>query len=244
MIGEKGHDLTPESAGSHYEPASQTKVFGTGVVSIDVEAHDTIEQLWGSIFFSPERSAPKSIVLTSAESGEGTTQISASLALVGSSTEHGLKITLVDFNTRKPKIAELFCVPPMPGVVDVITGTASVDESLIHTDNPRLDILPAGDLANVTMSSLRADRFKDMIGELTGQYDHVIIDAPPVNRYAAVQAIASLVDGVVLVIKAGETARESVAEAKKRIESAQGKIIGAVLNQRVFSIPDFLYHRL
>ncbi|MHC4443361.1 MAG: CpsD/CapB family tyrosine-protein kinase [Planctomycetota bacterium] len=254
MIGEKGHDLTPEAeledVGAVSNSTPEVEGLAPAVHSVDNEARESIEQLWGSIFFSTERPAPKSIVVTAAESGEGTTQIASALALNGSSAEHGLKIALVDFNFRNPRIARLFNVPADPGVIDVVTGNAQLNQVIMHTDYPRLDVIPAGDLSNVAMSSLQGDKVGNMIKKLTngisntGNYDHVIIDAPPINKYATVQAIAGFTDGVVLVVKAGVTRRESVAEAKKRVELAQGKIIGLVLNQRVFHIPGFLYNRL
>jgi len=242
MIGEKGYDLAPEAA--YNDVGTATDIESALAVAVGSKPHDTIEQLWGSIFFSPERTAPQSIVVSAAESGEGATHIASALALTGSSTEHGLNIALVDFNIGDPKIAEIFGVRPSPGVVDVITGKAQTTDAVVHTDNPRLDVLPAGGLGDLSMSSLQGKNVEGMIRQLTKSYDHVIIDTPPINRYATVQAIAGFTDGVVLVVKTGVTRRESVAEAKKRVELAQGKVIGVILNQRVFSIPSFLYSRL
>ncbi|UCD28475.1 MAG: CpsD/CapB family tyrosine-protein kinase [Planctomycetota bacterium] len=242
MIGEKGHDLTPDAAGDSLETAAAIAVPTASDVSS--EAHDAIEQLWGSVFFSTERKAPKSIVVTASESGEGATYIATALALTGSSTEYGMRIALVDFNIRNPQVAQIVGVRPSPGVVDVITGDVPLKDAIVPSEKPRLDILPAGGLGDLSMSLLQGKNIEDIIRKLAENYDHVIIDAPPVNRYATVQAIAGFTDGVILVVKAGVTRRESVAEAKKRIELAQGKVIGVVLNQRVFTIPGFLYRRL
>jgi capsular exopolysaccharide synthesis family protein len=204
---------------------------------------EAVDRLWGSVFFSPERTAPKSIVVASSEPGEGATQVAAALALTGSSSEHGMRIALVDFNVKHPMLAERFGVRPCPGTLDVLAGGASVEDAVVLV-NRRLGVLPCGRPDASAMSLLRSERIGLLIRELTEQYDHVIIDAPPVNRHATVQAVAGLTDGVLLVTHAGATRRESVAEAKKRIELAQGRVIGVVLNQREFPIPAFLYGRL
>ncbi|HON68122.1 MAG TPA: hypothetical protein PLS23_16665, partial [Phycisphaerae bacterium] len=79
---------------------------------------------------------------------------------------------------------------------------------------------------------------------LLSYHDHVIVDAPSVNRNSTVQALAALTDGVLLVARQSVTRREALAEAKKRIELAQGKLIGLVLNMRKFPVPGFLYRRM
>jgi len=243
MMGEKGQDLTPEAA-EEYDVGIGPEPSLPSAVAVCDEARDAVEQLWGSIFFSPERTAPKTIVVTAAESEEGVTHIASALALTSSSAEHGMNVVLVDFNIRRPKIAQIFGVEPSPGVIDVIAGDAQTSAAVVHTQIPGLDVLPSSSAGQDSISSHPGQNIANMIRELSEKYDQVIIDAPPVNRYATVQAIAGMTDGVILVVKAGVTRRESIAESKKRVELAQGKIIGVVLNQRVFPIPDFLYSRI
>jgi len=217
-------------------------------VSVAPLADEDLVQLWGSLFLSPERTAPKSIVVTSAESGEGVTHVAAALALIGSSSEHGLRIALVDFNVRRPRVAQLFGVAPTPGVAEVMAGQVALEAALVRAEEQTgtewLEILPAGQPDQASLPLLRSERVGELIRQLADTHDHLIIDAPAVNRQATAQALAGYTDGVLLVVKAGVTRRESVAEAKKRIEHAQGKMIGVVLNQREFPIPAFLYQRL
>jgi len=234
MNGENDEDLALEAVDT-----------GTAAgVAVAARAESAVEQLWGSIFLSPERTAPKSITVTAAESREGATQVATALALTGSSAEHGLRIALVDFNVRRPMIARIFGIRPSPGVAEVITKGTPIDSALVPGPNQRLNILPAGGAADASPPLLQSRQAGELITRLSADHDHLIIDAPAVNRSAIAQALAGYTDGVLIVTKAGVTRRESVAEAKKRIEYAQGKVIGVVLNQRQFPIPGFLYRRL
>lgn len=238
MIRDKGEDISPGSPAAAESPAAPAGPM------LAPKAGEAVEQLWGSVFLSPERTAPKAIVVTSAESGEGATQVAAGLALAGSSTEYGLRIALVEFDVRRPKIAALFGVRSVPGLAEVICDEVALADALVQPDNDRLDILPAGRTDDSSLRLLQSPRVGELVRELAASHDHVIIDAPAVNRCATAQTLAGLTDGVLLVVKAGVTRRESIAEAKKRIEYAQGKLIGVALNQREFPIPAFLYRRL
>jgi Mrp family chromosome partitioning ATPase len=76
------------------------------------------------------------------------------------------------------------------------------------------------------------------------KFNYVFVDAPPVQGSPETLALASRVDGVLMVLASGKTRQEVAARSKKQIESAGGKVIGAVLNQRKYYIPDFIYRRL
>lgn len=213
-------------------------------IGIHPSAVDEIEQLWATLFFSAERSAPRTIVVTGAEPQEGATEVAIALALVGTSSEHGQRIALLDFNLRAPRIASVLDVPPSPGVCEVIYGKDPLYSASTVRCHGRLTIVPAGDTSGATNSTLKRDQIAVMLKELLEQHDHVIIDAPAINRHAAAQTLAGLTDGILLVTRTGATRRESVAEAKKRIELAQGKVLGVVLNMRTFPVPGFLYRRM
>jgi len=240
MIRDRGEDIGPDAIGGSGGAG------GERIVPIEVhpEMKDAVDRLWGSVFFSPERTAPKSIVVASAEPGEGATSVAAALTLTGSSSEHGMRIALVDLNVQQPKLGQLFGLAESPGTLDVLAGDVSVEDAVVLLDEQRIGVLPCGELTSSIMSLLRSEQIGEMIRKLTEQFDHVIIDAAPVNRHATIQALAGLTNGVLLVTHAGVTRREAVAEAKKRVELAQGKVIGVVLNQREFPIPEFLYDRL
>ncbi len=205
---------------------------------------DAVDQLWASVFFSPEQTAPKSVVVTAAEPREGVSQIATALALAGCAAERGLRIALVDFNLRRPMLHRILGLQSSPGVVEVLAGQKTLAAAAQRLEEGRLGVLVAGQVQGVAPSHMQRQNVGALVRDLAAVYDHVIIDAPPVNTQATVQALAGCTDGVLLVTKATVTRRESVAEARKRVELAHGKVIGLVLNQRRFPIPGFLYRRM
>lgn len=211
-------------------------------ITVLPEARHEVERTWTSVFFSPEGSVPRSVVISAAEPQEGVTQIAASLAIVGSSADYLQRVALVELNLGKPRLAEIFGIAGSPGVVDVLTGKCDLAAACTRFDG-RLTVLPAGQTTGQANAVPNSAGLGDLLQSLLEQHDHVLIDAPAVNRYPVVQAVGRLTDGVLLVARAGVTNREAVAEARKRIELAQGKLLGLVLNMRTFPVPGFLYRR-
>ncbi len=209
-------------------------------------ARGRIGQLWASIFFAPAAKIPKMLMVTAAERREGSTQIAASLAIVGAQSHSELKIVLVDFNLHHPRLDKVMGVEPAAGLAEVIHGDVTLEDALCPTGLPNLSLLTAGKQLDQPLGLLRSQRLTTVLTQLQqhAQVDHVIIDAAAANLYPEAQTLAGLVDGVVLVTRAGVTRRESVAEAKKRIEQNQGHLLGLVLNQQRYAIPGFLYRRL
>ncbi len=217
-----------------------------GSFEVKRAAHQEIGQIWASIFFAPEAKTPKTLLVTSAERQEGATQIAAALAILGAQSNAELRVLLVDFNLHQPRLADVLDIQPTIGLAEVIRGEAKLDQAICDTGLPNLGLLPAGQQVDRPLGLLRSERLRTIMEELrqNEQVDHVIIDTAAANGHPEAQTLAGLVDGVLLVTRAGVTRRESVAEAKKRIEQNQGRLLGVVLNQRRFPIPGFLYRRL
>ncbi len=212
------------------------------------QAAPELHQLWGSVFFAVERPPPKLVVVTSALRREGVTQIATALAMSGSAAHADLRIALLDCNLRHPRVAELLGLPESPGLCDILTGRASLDSCLIEltleNSGRSLYAVVAGSPDDQPLGLLRSRQFKGLLATLGDRFDHVVIDAPAANLYPDPQVIGALVDGALLVVRAGQTRRETVGEAKKRLDLAQVKLLGVVLNQRTYPIPGFIYRNL
>lgn len=215
----------------------------TAAPRLKAAAADTIGQLWVSVFIKPANESPKTVVITSAERGEGATEIAAALGLAGSASQEGSRVVVADFNLRDPDLAGRLGARSRPGLFELIRGTAKLDDALVRVTGD-LSVLPAGEPSESPMSALRHERVRAILAELSSRFDHTILDAPAVNQYPDASILAGMTDGVVLVAGSARTPRETVAEARRRIEHAGGKVIGVVLNRRSFPIPGFLYRRL
>lgn len=229
--------VTTESLPPRLEPTRHD-------VAVAPEALDQVEQVWSSVFFSADQKAPRSVIVTGAEPNEGATELAVALALVGASANHGSRIALVDFNLREPRVAHLVGIPETPGVLDALETGELLGGTNVLLKQGQFTVLPSGKPNGKSNAPLDPPTVQRLIQHLLRQHDHVIIDAPPINRHAAAQTLAGITDGVLLVARQGVTRREAVAEAKKRIELAQGKLIGVVLNMRQFPVPGFLYRRM
>lgn len=204
-------------------------------------------QLWTNIFFSVEpgpAGLPKAVVVTSARRGDGATQIASSLALIGAEANKDLRIALVDFNLRSASIAGLLGISAQPGVTDVVEGRATL-ESALQTVSLRngttLHVLPAGPEAAQPLALLKSRQAKGLMARLQERFDHVIVDSASANLYPDAQVLGSMASGVLLVVRAGQTPRETVGEVKKRLDMAGVRCLGMVLNQRTDPIPDLVY---
>jgi len=169
-------------------------------------------------------------MVTAAEQGEGVSQIATGLALAGLAICPDRRIAVVDFNLRRPMIGKLFRLPAVPGVADVLAGKLALDEAPIQTREMAIDVLPAGCANGHAPSPFTRGVAGQLIDRLREEYDHILLDAPAVNGDETTAELGSLVDGVLLVIRAGVTRREAVVEARFRLDRAGGRVVGAVLN--------------
>jgi Mrp family chromosome partitioning ATPase len=113
---------------------------------------------------------------------------------------------------------------------------------LVRGDN--LWLLSSGSLASDSPKLLNSERMKSRLAELRKEFDFVLIDAPPLTRYADAVALGQLADGLILVLEANSTRREAAVQVSENLRAANIKILGAVLNKRTFPIPETLYNKL
>ncbi|MFW6133203.1 MAG: CpsD/CapB family tyrosine-protein kinase [Planctomycetota bacterium] len=206
------------------------------------KADELFRGLWASLFYSG-RTMGKAVILCSSDRREGTSTIACGLASVGSEPAGVARIALVDCNFRAPRIADMLGARAAPGVADVVLD-ATAPEEVIQRLSPSLDVYAAGNVHGRMLEVLRSDNLRPFVENLATAYDHVLIDAPPVNQFPDAQVLGGIVKDVVLVAHTEQTPREAVAQARKRIEASGARVVGLVLNRRKYPIPRFLYRRV
>jgi capsular exopolysaccharide synthesis family protein len=176
------------------------------------------------------------LLITSPRPGEGKTTTCANLALT-MAQEFQSRVVLVEADLRRPTLAGLFGVPSGPGVVDVLLGAASLDDALVAVPGQHLYLLPAG-VPAVRSSELLASAQMHALAEvLRGRFDRIVVDTPPVTQ-ADTHVLASLADGVLMVVRAGVTPRPAVEQALSGVD--RERLVGVVLNE-VADAPDAGY---
>ncbi|HLN25192.1 MAG TPA: polysaccharide biosynthesis tyrosine autokinase [Patescibacteria group bacterium] len=175
-----------------------------------------------------DRPLPRSVVITSALSGEGKTTTAVSLAMLAASL--GRNVVLVDFDARRPSIHHILGLPLGPGLLDYLSGEVTTLNDVLQHPLPNLSVVTAGH-GNDYNSILRADRAEALLTELAARFDQVIIDTPPCLAVVDSLVLARLADRVVHVVRWGHTRRESVIAATSLFEGIEPRHVGVVLSQ-------------
>jgi capsular exopolysaccharide synthesis family protein len=182
-----------------------------------------------NILFSNPDTRKKTIVVTSACPSEGKTTIATNLAIVFA--QLGEKTILVDADFRHPKLHEIFKVPRIEGITEMLVDNRDDYTSNVHpTEVPNLDILVCGAIPPNPSELLGSKRMEKFIDGLCNIYDKVIFDTPPVLAVTDSVILSSKVDATILVIKADYTHKKSILRTKELISSVESKILGVVLN--------------
>lgn len=176
---------------------------------------------------------PRTILVTSARAGEGKTLVSANLA-AGIAHEFSAHALLVDCDLRNPTLGNWFGISNGFGLSDYLVGGKEISELLIKTEIERLRILLGGTLQDNPAELVGSARMEALIKEFKSRYSDrtIIFDSTPLLATAEPEILSKLVDGILIVVRAGETPRETVKQAIASLEKE--KVLGMVLNDLQF----------
>jgi capsular exopolysaccharide synthesis family protein len=182
-------------------------------------------------FMSVDQPA-KSIVVTSSSPGEGKSTTAANLGIV--LAQAGLKTVVVDADLRRPTQHEIFQVPNLGGLTDLLCSSGSEIQSHLRPTNvDNLSVMTSGVLPPNPAELLSSQRMKQLIAHLAELADVVIYDSPPVLLVTDATVLSNRVDGTILVTKAGKTRQGLVRQAVSVLRQAGANLLGGVINQVV-----------
>jgi Mrp family chromosome partitioning ATPase len=195
------------------------------------------------LFLSPGPDRPKAVMFAEIDTENGCSGLCAGIAKLLAESASG-SVCLVEGNFRTPSLPEVLGVDNHYGL-----GNALRQEGAIKAFGKQLGpdnfwLVSAGSLVQDSVNVLAGDRMKERVRELRGEFDYVVMNAPPLTAYADGMILGRLVDGVVLVLEANGTRREAALRVTEGLRAARIPVLGAVLNNRTFPIPDALYKRL
>jgi capsular exopolysaccharide synthesis family protein len=190
---------------------------------------------------------PCTLVVTSAAPREGKTLIATNLAVTFA--RGGARVLLVDCDIHRPRLHRVFRASRSPGLMDLLRSgsadsplPAAVNHRLAairRTGIDRLSLLPCGADAHQTPELLEPATLRGLLKQLRVDFDVILLDTPPVLVSADAATLAASADGVIMVVRAGQTDRRAAELARQRVVSAGGRVLGAVLND-----PDGVLARL
>lgn len=181
-----------------------------------------------NLFFSAPADRQRTLMITSPKPEDGKTTIAVNLA--ATIAQSARRVLLVDANLRRPTIGSFFTTENGTGLSNVLIGQKSLAEACISTELPNLDVLPSGPQPPNPGELFSSPQMQDFIAEASAKYDQVIFDTPPVTLYSDPLVLASMVDGVILVIRAHQNSRGVVNRARDLLERVNARLFGATLN--------------
>ena len=166
------------------------------------------------------------ILVTSPGDGDGKTVTVANLALT-MAQEFQRQVLLIDADLRNARLHECLGIPREPGLSDVLAGQASLDDALVSLSEYRVIVLPAGSPHGRPTELLSSEPMRRLVENLGRRFDRVVIDSTAAH-FADASVLEPLVDGVLLIVRAGRTSRPAVGRALGLVPRA--KLLGLVLN--------------
>ena len=176
---------------------------------------------------------PQVVVLTSSSPGDGKTTVACNLS--AAVAEIGRKVLLVDGDLRRPRLHKVFGIPNSWGLSDLLwrdtpLETTPIAQLVRPTEVSWLCLLPAGSCAVPPTNLFYSPRMSRLMTRLRREFDMILIDAPPMIHLADARVLGRLADGVILVVRAGQTTTESARSAIQRFAEDGTCVLGTVLN--------------
>lgn len=194
-----------------------------------------------SILFSSAARAPQVIMVCSSGPREGKTITSANIAVTMAQT--GSKVLIMDCDMRRPRLNKLFGADRDMGMSNILVGNATLEEAIIHTQIPNIDIIASGPIPPNPSELLGSHHMQALIEEARKSYDRIIIDSPPITAVTDAVILSNFVDGVVVVIRAGVTHREIIKNGVAQLKSVNAHILGGILNGVQMGRDSYYYYQ-
>ena len=192
---------------------------------------ESIRSIKLAIDLNPTKTSNKIVGITSALPNEGKSTIAASLAqLIGHA---GKRVIIVDCDLRNPSLSANLAPNATAGIIDVLSGARSLEETVWRDPKTNLALLPAAKSAPLfhTSEILSAEQTRKLFDKLRANYDYVIVDLPPLAPIVDVRATTPLIDCFILVVEWGRTKIDVVQHALHTAPNVYETSIGTVLNK-------------
>lgn len=208
-----------------------------------VLSREELVKLVQTVFLLPGENSPKVVVFTGAESAAGCSSICAGAAeaLAANVDE---SVCLVDSNLRYPSLHLCLGVENSKGLGEALVDPDPIQEYVRKMPGDGMWLLSAGHFSSPLARTVNSSRLGARINELRQEFRFILMDSPSVNVYSDAIALGQSADGVVLVVSANSTRKEAGRRAKESLEMAGARLLGAVLNNRTYPIPQPLYNCL
>jgi len=230
VIKKMGNSKVDPRIITYFDPKAliteQYKIFRTNVLSLN------------------KTNPPKVIVMTSSIHSEGKTITGLNLAVAIAQSTQKPKVLLIDADMRKGSLAKYLGVEQQAGLSEVLQEKTDPDEALFNIDIDNLTFMSCGTVPDNPAELLSSNKMKRLISVFKTQFDHIIIDTPPIVSVADSGIIGAQADGVIMVIQAGRTQRGVVMRATELLQQTHSKVLGYILTNIEYHLPEYIYRYL
>jgi capsular exopolysaccharide synthesis family protein len=199
---------------AHYKPKSRSA--------------ESFRAIRTALYFSSRGSQHRVIQMTSPDPRDGKSTITANLAIA--IAQSGKKTLLVDADFRRPRVHHLFGLKDDVGVTSVIAQSVELPEAIQASEVENLDCLPCGPRPDNPAELLTSAKFDELLAVLKDKYDFVLVDSPPILAVTDPGAIASRVDGVLMVLRINAQARHAATQSVEILRELGANLLGIVVN--------------
>jgi succinoglycan biosynthesis transport protein ExoP len=204
---------------------------------------EAYRQLRTSILLSTAGHAPKSLLITSSLPSEGKTTTATNTAI--SLAQTGAKVLIIDADMRRPRLHSVFNIENGDGL-STILSTELTEKQILdvvkYDEGTRMHLLTSGPIPPNPAELIGSEQMANLLKLLQGHFTHLVVDSPPVTSFTDGVLIASMVDGVILVVHAGKSSRQVVRRARQLLQDVGAKIFGVVLNNVNLRSQDNYYY--
>jgi len=201
---------------------------------------ESYRRLRTNLRFSSVNEPLQIMLVTSAAPAEGKTTTAANLAVAVAQAGH--RVVLVDADLRKPQLHKLFGLNKGPGLTDALLSEADTAFFVRDTAIPNLRLVTSGSIPPNPAELLGSQPMQNLLQQLRQITDLVIVDAPPLLAVTDAQVLVNYVQGVLLVVNAGNTTRALLSNAVAALIQVEARLLGVVLNQMVRSPRSYYYY--
>ena len=191
-------------------------------------AAEQYRQLRTRLSHAEGASTLRTVLITSPQKGEGKSVTAANLALT-MAQELQRRVILVEADLRKPSLQNLFGLPPGPGLAEYLSGAVELKDVMRFLPDHNLTVIHAGSAPTNPAELLGSTAMRRLLDQLRTRFDRVLLDTPPVLPLADVAVLAPLVDGTLMVVRAGVTPKPAIENALRAFDSS--RLLGVVLNE-------------
>jgi capsular exopolysaccharide synthesis family protein len=205
---------------------------------------ESYRHLRTSVLLSTAGRAPRALLVTSSLPGEGKTTTAVNTAM--SLAQTGASVCIIDADMRRPRLRAIFGMNGGEGLSSILSSGMSEAEMLKlpeHDAESGLNVLTSGPIPPNPAELLGSDQMRRLIIALQSKYTHVVVDSPPITSFTDGVLIATMVDGVLLVVHGGKTSRHVVRRSRQLLQDVGAKIFGVVLNNVDARSQDYYYYR-